>query len=96
MVKAKDLRTPQEINEQLIKDYRETFNTASGKRVMEDLELRFFYRTSIVSNLEHIMTYRSGLRDAVCHIKTLVETDIKRLRELMEEMQKEQDLEPEL
>jgi len=96
MSKLKDQKSPLEVNEQLIKDYRETFNTASGKRVMEDLELRFFYRTSIVSNIEHIMTYRSGLRDAVCHIKSMVETDIKRLRELMEEMEKLQDLEPEL
>jgi len=96
MRKIKDLKTAQEINDQLIKDYRETFKTASGKRVMEDLELRFFYRTSIIANQEHIMTYRAGLRDVVCHIKSMVETDIKRLRELLEEAQKKQDLEPEL
>ena len=96
MTKLKDLKTPQEANEQLIKDYRETFNTAAGKRVIEDLELRFFYRTSTIANQEHIMIHRAGSRDVVCHIKTMVETDIKRLREIMEEMQKEQDLEPEL
>jgi len=96
MTKPKDLKTPQEVSEQLIKDYRETFNTAAGKRVIEDLELRFFYRTSTISNQEHIIVYRAGSRDAVCYIKTMVETDIKRLREIMAEMQKEQDLEPEL
>ena len=96
MPKLKDLKTPQEANEQLIKDYRETFNTAAGKRVVEDLELRGYYRTTTISNQEHIMIYREGARSMVAYIKTMVETDLKRLREIMEEMQKEQDLEPEL
>lgn len=96
MPKRKDLKTPLEVNERLIKDYRETFNTAAGKRVIEDLELRGYYRTTTIAGQEHIMIYREGARSMVAHIKTMVEYDIKELREYFKEMEKLQDLEPEL
>ena len=66
------------------------------KLILDDLEKRFFVKTTTFSENPNTMIYREGQRSAVCHIKTMVEWDIKKLRELLAELDKEPDLEPEL
>lgn len=82
--------------EQLIVSYRETFRSASGKKVMEDMENRFFLKTTTFSENPNTMVFREGQRSVICHIKTMVEWDIEKLREFLAVMEKGQDMEPEL
>ena len=92
----KDKKPAPDDLEILIAAYRNAFEVDSGKRVIEDLENRFFYRTTTFSELEHRMIFHEGQRSVLCHIKTMIEWDIKRLRELLAEMEGKPDLEPEL
>lgn len=96
MAKPKELKSPQDQVEQLARDYKATFNTEAGKRVLEDLELRNFMKTTTFDGNPNIMIYREGQRSVLLHINTMRTADIKRLRELQEAMEKGQDMEVDL
>jgi hypothetical protein len=81
---------------ELQKAYHATFSSTQGKRVLSDLEVRNWMKSPTISPELHFMAYREGQRSVLLYIKTMMEVDTKRLREMIEEMEKGQDMEPEL
>lgn len=60
--------------EQLKADYRATFESDSGKRVLEDLERRCFIRTTTFKDFDPTtMVFNEGKRAVLLHIKTMME-----------------------
>ena len=91
--------TPKSSEDQIIelqKAYHATFSSTQGKTVLNDLELRNWTRRPTISAQPHFMAYREGQRSVLLYIKTMMEVDTKRLREMVEEMERGQDLEAEL
>jgi len=67
--------------QQLRADYRATFSTASGVRVLEDLSRRCFVRTSTFKDFDvNAMLDREGKRSVFLYIQTMMEKkkEIKR------------------
>jgi len=81
---------------QLQKDYKFTFSSTEGKRVLNDLEIRNWIRTPTISGERHMMAYREGQRSVLLHIKSMIDLDPKRIREMIEQMERGQEMEPEL
>ncbi len=82
--------------EALQKAYHSTFSSVTGRKVLDDLEIRNWLRSPTISSQLHYMAYREGQRSVLLYIKTMMEWDIKELREMIKEMEKGQDMEPEL
>jgi hypothetical protein len=60
--------------QQLRADYRATFSTASGIRVLEDLSRRCFVRTTTFKDFDtNAMLNREGKRSVFLHIQTMME-----------------------
>ena len=67
--------------QQLRADYRATFSTASGVRVLEDLLRRCFMKTTTFKDFDvNAMLNREGKRSVFLHIQTMMEKkkEIKR------------------
>ena len=68
--------------EQLRKDYKEVFESESGRRVLEDLKkICYFYGTTIHVH-PHIMANYEGQRNVVLHILTKLKLNVEKLKEL--------------
>lgn len=58
---------------QLKADYRATFSTASGKRVLKDLSRRCFVNTPTFQDFDtNAMVHREGKRTVYLHIQTMM------------------------
>jgi hypothetical protein len=57
----------------LIESYKQVFNTTDGKKVLEDLEKRFFMHSSIFSVDPYETAYREGCRSVILTIKKLIQ-----------------------
>lgn len=67
----------------LREDYKKTFSTEEGKRVLNDLAYRCYYNTTtFVPKDEHSTMLNEGARCLFLHIKTMVEMDIEQLEKL--------------
>jgi len=61
-------------SEQLRADYRATFSTASGVRVLKDLARRCFVKTTTFQDFDtNAMINREGKRSVFLHIETMME-----------------------
>jgi len=81
MVDAKDKA------EQLRKDYKTTFESESGQRVLNDLKKTCFYNTSTINESSNVMAFNEGQRAVVLHITTKLNLSVERLKELQNERQ---------
>lgn len=60
--------------QQLKADYRATFSSAAGIRVLEDLSKRCFVRTTTFQDFDtNAMINREGKRSVFLHIQTMME-----------------------
>ena len=61
-------------SQQLRADYRATFSTAPGIRVLKDLSRRCFVKTTTFKDFDtNAMINREGKRSVFLHIKTMME-----------------------
>ena len=58
---------------QLQQDYKNTFSTDEGKRVLEDLKLRGFYYSSTFTGDANGMIWNEGMRAIVLTIISMIE-----------------------
>ena len=63
-------------------DYKKTFGTEEGKRVLKDLEKLCLYRSSIFDKEPMVMALQEGLRTVYLHITTIMEMDIEELERI--------------
>ena len=63
-------------------DYKKTFGTEEGKRVLKDLEKVCLYRTSTFDKEPMVMAFQEGLRTVYLHITTIMEMDIEELERI--------------
>ena len=82
-------RSPEEEAEQQInkleairKDYIACFSTASGKRVLTDLEKQCFINKTTFSPTKGRTLLNEGMRFVVVHIKNMMSMDIETLKKL--------------
>ena len=65
-------------------DYKKTFGTEEGKRVLKDLEKLCLYRSSIFDKEPMVMALQEGLRTVYLHITTIMDMDIEELERIAE------------
>lgn len=63
-------------------DYKKTFSTEEGKRVLKDLEKLCLYRSSIFDKEPMVMAFQEGLRTVYLHITTIMDMDIEELERI--------------
>jgi hypothetical protein len=69
----------QEIREKK-QTYQTTFESAEGKKVLEDLERFFVYRTTFSQNQQQL-AFNEGQRSVVLHIKNIMKLDLEKTEE---------------
>lgn len=94
-MRKKEQKQPEDQTVELKKTYLRCFSGKDGKTVLEDLESRGWMRTSTISPEPHVMVFREGQRSVMLYIRTMMDIDPKRIREIME-MMEAQNAEPEL
>lgn len=68
------------------KDYKKTFGTESGKRVLYDLiDSHFVMRPTFVPNDPYATARNEGERNVVLRIITMLNTDPEKIKQLIEE-----------
>lgn len=72
----------EDILKQLQQDYRNTFSTESGKRVLKDLENICFYKSTVFAPDNNVMAFKEGNRAVYLHILTILELTPDKLKEL--------------
>lgn len=72
----------------LREDYKKTFSSEEGKKVLKDLEKVCLYNTTSFDKDSHVMAFQEGLRAVYLHIKTIMEMDIEELERLVDAIQK--------
>lgn len=70
-------------------DYKKTFESEEGKKVLKDLEKLCLYNDSIFSKDALVMAFQEGLRTVYLHIKTVMEMDIEELEKIAKAMTRE-------
>ncbi len=70
--------------EQLQLDYRDVFNTPGGKRVLEDLEIRSFFKRGTITRADtgNMALVNEGRRQLFLHIVNMRDMDLVWLRQL--------------
>jgi hypothetical protein len=63
-------------------DYKKTFETEEGKRVIKDLEKKCFYNFSVFDKEPLVMAYQAGLRDVYLSIVNIMSMDIEELERI--------------
>ena len=69
---------------QLREDYKSTFATENGKRVLEDLEARCFETKTTFSVNPQVTSFNEGTRMVLVLIKNMISLDIVRLQKELE------------
>jgi len=57
----------------LIESYKQVFNTKDGKKVLEDLQKRFFMQSSTFSKDPYETAYHEGCRSVILTIHKLIQ-----------------------
>ena len=70
-------------------DYKKTFATEEGKRVLKDLERVCMYRSTTFDKDSHVMAFQEGLRTVYLHITTIMDMDIEELERIANAIQKQ-------
>lgn len=73
-------------------DYKKTFETEEGKRVLQDLEKVCMYRATTFDKDALVMAFQEGLRGVYLHITTVMNMDIEELERISNAMPKVNDL----
>lgn len=68
-----------------IQDYKLTFSTEHGKRVIWDLMKRNGMMSDIFTENPHVSSYNEGRRAVVLYILQKMNTDIQKLQQQIEE-----------
>jgi hypothetical protein len=76
---------PNEVAEQLRKDYTEVFKSEAGQRVLADLKRTCFYYTPTLDVMPHVMAYNEGQRNVILHIETKLKLSLVKIKELENE-----------
>jgi len=63
---------PKQLKE-LIENYQQVFNTQEGKKVLEDLEKRFFINASTFSKDAYETAFNEGCRSVILTIKKIIQ-----------------------
>lgn len=63
----------------VVSDYRETFATDFGQRVLWDMMKQFMLRTSYADGNPHGTAFNEGQRDVLLHILRKLKTDPQKL-----------------
>lgn len=71
--------------DQVVRAYREVFNSEAGKIVLEDMMKSFYTLSSTFDPNPHEMAYREGERSVVIRILKTINTDPFQLRQRLEE-----------
>jgi len=66
-----DLSVPKELLN-VIDLYKQTFNTDSGKKVLEDLKLRCFSKKTTFDKDTNVSAFNEGQRQVVLHIESFI------------------------
>ena len=74
-----------EIADQLRLDYKTTFESESGRRVLDDLKNTCFYNNSTINESSNVMAWAEGQRNVVLHIHTKLNLTHEKLKELENE-----------
>ena len=69
-------------------DYKKTFETEEGKRVLKDLEKVCMYRFTTFDKDSLTMAFQEGLRAVYLHITTIMDMDIEELERISNAVQK--------
>ena len=72
----------------LREDYKKTFESEEGKRVLKDLEKVCLYRSTCFDKEALIMAFQEGLRAVYLHITTVMNMDIEELERIANAVQK--------
>ena len=62
----------EDVAKQLIMDYKATFSTEPGLRVLDDLRRYCFFNATTYAPESHVMVFREGSRDVVLRIDALI------------------------
>jgi len=64
--------------EELLKDYKITFGTIQGQKVLQDLENRFHHNVTTFSKDALEMAYLEGQRSVILMIKNIIKENKKK------------------
>lgn len=67
----------------LREDYKKTFETEEGKRVLKDLEKVCLFKSTTFDKDPYVMAFQEGLRAVFLHINTVKDMDIEELERVM-------------
>lgn len=76
--------------DQVVRAYREVFNSEAGKVVLEDMMKSLHTLSSTFDPNPHEMAYREGERSVVIRILRTINTDPFKLRQRIEEARAEE------
>ena len=65
----------EDILKQLKQDYRITFSSKEGERVLADIQSAYYHRGSYSKNDPHETSYREGQRSVIIRIINLMKED---------------------
>lgn len=77
-----------------LRDYRQTFGTQAGRRVLGDLFRSYLYRSSHVAGDPHETSFREGERNVVLKIRAalkMTEEELERWTETIRNQHMEED-----
>ena len=63
-------------------DYKKTFSTEEGQRVLKDLERVCMYRSTTFDKEALVMAFQEGIRSVYLHITTVMSMDIEELERI--------------
>jgi len=67
---------------ELREDFKKTFSTEEGKRVLKALESQCLFKTSVFDKDSHLMAYQAGRRDVFLSIISIMELEIEELEKI--------------
>lgn len=76
---------PQEVAEQLRKDYKTVFLSEAGQRILDDLKKVCYFNDTTLNEFPHIMSFNEGSRSVILHIETKLKLTAIKLKELQNE-----------
>ena len=70
----------------LREDYKKTFESEEGKKVLKDLEKVCMFNTTTFDKEALVMAFQEGLRTVYLHIKTVMTLDIEELERMTKQI----------
>ena len=67
----------------LREDYKKTFESEEGKKVLKDLEKVCLYNSTTFDKDPYVTAFQEGLRTVFLHIKTVMTLDIEELERMV-------------